>query len=122
MDASFSSESYTPDRLHAGDFPVRTLAATLSNGQNLSRGALLGKITVGGEVVLSLAASGDGSEVPFGILAADADASGGAIEVTVYVAGDFNENAMTFGTGHTADSVRDGLRDLGIYLTKAISA
>lgn len=122
LQPKFITESYTPDRLHAGDFPIRTLDVTIASGQNLTRGALLGKITASGKYVLSLAAAADGSEVPSAILAEDVDASAGDKQGIVYVSGDFNENAITYGTGHTADSVRAGLRDLNIYLHKPTSA
>jgi hypothetical protein len=122
LQPKFTTESYTPDRLHAGDFPIRTLDVTIASGQNLGRGALLGKITASGKYVLSLAAAADGSEVASAILAEDVDASGGDKPGIVYVSGDFNENAITYGTGHTADSVRAGLRDLNIYLHKPVSA
>lgn len=46
MQPSFSSEAYTPDRLIAGDFPIRTETVTLDTG-DLTRGAVLGKITEG---------------------------------------------------------------------------
>lgn len=122
LQPKFTTESYTPDRLHAGDFPIRTLDVTIASGQNLARGALLGKITASGKYVLSLAAAGDGSEVPSAILAEDVDASAGDKSGIVYVSGDFSEDAITYGTGHTADSVRAGLRDLNIYLHKPVSA
>ncbi len=122
LQPKFSSESYTPDQLHAGDFPIRTLDVTIASGQNLTRGALLGKITASGKYVLSLAAAADGSQTPVAILAEDVDATGGDKSGIVYVSGDFNENAITYGTGHTADSVRAGLRDLNIYIHKPVSA
>ncbi|SLN77585.1 head decoration protein [Oceanibacterium hippocampi] len=117
---SRTSEAYTPDSLHGGDFPIRTLPGTLITGQNLARGALLGKITVGGKLTLSLAAAEDGSEVPYGILAEAVDATAGDKPAIVYVAGDFVENEITFGAGHTAATVRDGLRALGLHIRKAM--
>lgn len=118
----FTTETHTPDRLHAGDFPIRTLDVTIASGQNLARGALLGRITASGKYVLSLAAAADGSQNPVAILAEDVDASAGDKKGIVYVSGDFNEDAIIYGTGHTADSVRAGLRDLNIYLHKPVSA
>ena len=91
---------------------------TLVSGQNLKRGALLGRITSGGKLTLSLSASSDGSQVPTAVLAHDTDASASDAETLFYERGDFNQAAMTFGTGHTADSVRAGLRSLGITLIK----
>jgi hypothetical protein len=122
LQPKFSSESYTPDQLHAGDFPIRTRDITVLSGQNLTRGALLGKITASGKYVLSLAGAADGSQTPVAILAEDVDATAADKGGIAYISGDFNEDAITYGTGHTADSVRDGLRDLNIYLHKPVSA
>lgn len=121
MTAEFSSTSYNPDKLHAGSMPVATKKVTVLSGQNLTRGAVLGKITSGGKYILSLSAPSDGSQVPDAILAMDCDASGGDKEATVYTRGDFNENALTIGTAHTADSIREGLRVKGIHLVKAVA-
>jgi len=71
---------------------------------------------------LSAAAAVDGSQYPDGILVEDTDASAADIDTGVYIAGEFNENAITFGAGHTADSVRDALRLKGIYLKKGVPA
>lgn len=121
--AGFSADgTYVPDALIAGDFPLRTEKVTIVSGQNLQRGALLGKITSGGKYNLSLSAASDGSQTPVAILAEDVDASGGDKDGIVYISGDFNQDAITFGASHTAASVKAGLRDLGIYLHAPVSA
>lgn len=66
--------------------------------------------------LLSLLAATDGSQRPDAVLAVDCDASAADAEALVYVRGTFAESALTFGTGHTADSVREGLRRKGITL------
>jgi hypothetical protein len=114
MSAEHSSTAYTPDGLVIEVTASRQI--TLISGQNLSRGALLGKITASGKYTLSLAASGDGSEVPDLILAEDTDASAGDAVTVAYAAAVVDENEVTVGTGHTADSVREGLRVKGIHL------
>lgn len=119
MTAEFSSTSYVPSDIIAGnahDLVGRKI--TLISGQNLSRGAVLGKITASSKYNLSLAAAGDGSETPDLILAEDTDASAGDVETMAYARGDFIEDNLTFGTGHTADSTREGLRGKGITLIK----
>lgn len=220
--AGFTQEgSYTPDALHAGDFPIRTRKGTLITGQNLLRGALLGAISIGaltaagaagvpapagatitaspaaaagteigihrfvatiggagtaskwehfspdgqfvgvatgnteyvgggltltitdtgtdpaageafnvtvtaaagsGKLKLSLAAATDGSQTPISILAEDTDATAADVECVEYLTGDFNQDALTYGTGHTAASVADGLRDRSIFLHNPVSA
>lgn len=120
--ASFSSETYTPDRLIAGASPVITRKVTLVSGQNLTRGAVLGKITTGGKYTLSLSASADGSQTPDVVLAQDCNASGGDAEALVYIAVECNVSALTIGTGHTAASITEGLRAKGIHLITAAQA
>lgn len=121
MPASFSITTFTPDRLIAGpQIGVITRKITVVAGQNLVRGAVLGKN--GSGYLLSLSAAGDGSQTPDLILAEDCDASGGAKEALAYVTGVFNVNALTIGTAHTAASIQEGLRAKGIHLITAQSA
>ncbi|SRR5579884_278773 len=114
--AGFSSATFTPDRLIAGEDDILSRKVTIASGQNLVRGALLGKITSGGKYILSLSGASDGSEVPDAILAMDTDASGGDKEAMAYFTGRFNESALTLGASHTAASIREGLRVKGIHL------
>jgi len=116
--ASFQSQDFPFDKLFAGHLPPLSKGITLLAGQNLTRGAVLGKITASGKYTLSAAAAGDGSEVPDAILAEDCDATAGDRAAVAYTRGDFNEAALTFGAGHTAASTREGLRDKGLYLVK----
>jgi len=118
--AEFSSTSYSPDRLIAGDFPIVTAKVTIDTG-NLARGSVLGRITATGKYVLSAAAAGDGSEVPRAILAEAVDATAADKEAIVYLSGEFNEDRVTLGAGHTLASIRDGLRDLDIHLKGPIA-
>lgn len=114
--------TYTPDNLIGGTaVNVVTESIVIDTG-NLKRGALLGRITATGKYVLSLSASSDGSEVPRAILAEDADATSADVTTVGFLTGEFNTAAMTFGTGHTAASVKDGLRDLGIFLKTNLPA
>jgi hypothetical protein len=91
----------------------------LAAGQNILRGTVMG-IDGSGDVLKSLSAAGDGSQTPFGIAAEDAhndeDSPPTVVEVNVYVRGSFNEHALILGTAHTIASIREGLRDKGIYL------
>lgn len=117
MSASFSKTTYTPDRLVAQNAHLLIHEPiVLVSGQNLTRGALLGKITASGKYTLSLSAAGDGSQTPVAILAEDTNASGGDKNTVAYFRGDFESSAVTFGTGHTAAGVKDGLRAKNIEL------
>lgn len=69
-----------------------------------------------GKYVVSLAAATDGSQTPDLIASEAVDATGGDKELMAYYKGDFNEAALTLGTGHTLASIREGLRGKGIQL------
>jgi hypothetical protein len=58
----------------------------------------------------------DGSEVPYGILAAEAPISVAAQYVSVYIAGKFNADEAVVPEGVDVDSAFDALREKGIYL------
>jgi len=98
------TEEYQPDSLIIGglaDFGRGTLAS----GQNLTRGAILGRVTATGVLTLSVETATDGSEVPVGALAHDVDASGGA-EGCQYVRGGWlNENVVTFDASWSVDAL-----------------
>lgn len=110
--------TYTPDALMAGDSSdVVAKKVIVLAGQVLARGAVLGKVTASGKVLLSAAAAADGSQVPDAILADDnVDATAGDVEAMAYFSGSFNGAALTFGAGHTAASTFDALRDKGIFI------
>lgn len=110
--------TYTPDNLIAGEYPRVERVVTIANSAALTKGAVLGKITASGKYQLSASAAGDGSETPDAILAEDSDASAADVEAVVYFSGEFNESALSLGTGHTVDGIRAGLRDKNIYLRK----
>ena len=121
--ADYTSTAFTPDRLIAGNAAqLVSRSITLISGQNLSRGAVLGKITASGKYNLSLSAAVDGSQTPDLILAVDTDASAGDAVTIAYSRGDFDERAVTLGTAHTADSIRETLRGKGIVLVPTVSA
>ena len=95
---------------------------TILGGQHLLAGSVVGVVSASGKIVLSLSAAGDGSQVPFGILAEDVNsyASDGvtALDVgaPVYVEGIFNATALAFGTGQTVALVAPILAARAIYL------
>lgn len=125
MNANFSNEgTFTPDVLLAGDAERVTEAGILISGQNLPRGAVLGRITASKKWTLSLSASSDGSEVPRAILAVATDASGGDKKTSLFRKGEFNEDAVTFGTAHskTAIATLNALNDRGIFLKSIVGA
>jgi hypothetical protein len=115
--ATFTSTAYTPDQLIAGNAALLYHEpVTLLAGQNLLRGALLGKITASGKYVLSLSAAVDGSQTPAAILVDDTNATAADVVTPAYFRGDFQAQAVILGASHTVASVRDALRAKNIVL------
>jgi hypothetical protein len=122
MTASFASNTFAPDKLIAGNSNLLVARQiTLITGQNLVRGTVLGKLTASGKYNQSLSAAVDGSQTPDLILAEDTDATAADKVTVAYSRGDFNQGAITLGTGHTVASVLEGLRLKGIVLLPAQS-
>lgn len=103
------------DHLIAGEFP-RFAEMAFVGGGLLNRGAVLGRVSVDGRYLLSTTSATDGSQVAQVILAQDIDATTSDVEAVVYLTGEFNELVLTFGEGHTPQSVHDSLRDNSIFL------
>lgn len=121
--AKFATEgTYTPDGLIAGNAHLLVgLKVTVKSGENLVRGAVIGK-DGDGKYLLSLSAATDGSQTPDLIMAEDCDASAADKQALAYERGDFAANALTLGTGHTVASIREGLRAKGITILPAVAA
>jgi hypothetical protein len=64
----------------------------------------------------SLTAATDGSNVAVAIAGEAIDASAADAAGVIYLAGDFDERQLTFGTGHSADSLRHAFAARGIFL------
>ena len=113
----FTTEGTTvPEKLLAGDYPRVGRKVTIGIAADLVAGTVLGKITASGKYIQSLSAAVDGSQVPEAILAEDAAAAAAEVEALIYETGDFNEAALTLGAAHTIASIRQGLRERGIFL------
>lgn len=116
-------DEFNYDNLIAGGVaPKVTDGVTLASGQVYTRGTVLGVVTASGEATIVDSAQTDGSETPYAILAEDVDATEAAQAGPVYLTGEFNELALTFGGTDTADDHRTALRDKGIFLKKNIKA
>lgn len=80
MNASFATtQSPAPDALLAGEMPRVTQGITVAAGENLTRGAVVGKITVG--AVTAEAAAGNTGTGTIGTLSAGAGAKPGVYRV-----------------------------------------
>lgn len=114
-------ETFSPDNLIAGDYPIVTEAVIVLNGlQSLTRGAVLGQITSGGQYKITDPQASDGSENPKAILINTISGLGSAVTVPAYISGEFNDGVITLGGTGVAADVKVALRDLNIYL-KAVS-
>lgn len=118
-----NAETYIPDQLIVGNPKLVTENGILASG-TLQRGAVLG-LQPSGNYVLSKKTEQDGSEIPSAILISDADASGGAVAIAVYLMGDFNQNALLPDSSWGADSaawtlaLAPMLRNVRIFLKPA---
>ena len=120
--AKRTSEVFTPDALLLSTANVRTKKRILITGQNLARGAVLGTITTGGKLNLSLSAAVDGSQTPQYILAEPCNATAADAECIVFETGEFNSAALILGTAHTLATIEQGLRSKGIYFQTIVGA
>ncbi|WP_163538297.1 head decoration protein [Gracilibacillus sp. YIM 98692] len=110
-------DTFDRDNLFAGGVqPVVTDSVTVASGENLTRGTVLGIVSASGEAVAVDSAQTDGSEKPFAILSEDVDATDAATPGAIYLTGEFNEDALTFGGSDTADDHKTALREIGIFL------
>lgn len=113
--------SLSHDKLIAGNAHLLvSRKITIKSGQNVVRGAVLGK-DGDGKYLLSLSASNDGSQTPDLILAEDCDATAADKTAIAYSRGDFAIQALTIGTGHTAASITEGLRAKGITIINIVA-
>lgn len=119
---NFATEgTLTHDALIAGNAHLLVgRKVTIKSGQNLMRGAVIGK-DGNDKYLLSLAAASDGSQTPDLILAEACDATGGDTVALAYARGDFAAQALTLGTGHTVASITEGLRAKGITILNIVA-
>lgn len=109
---------YKPCNLIAGEYPRIERIITIASGSALTKGSVLGRVTASGKFSLSASDASDGSETPDAILAETVDASAEDKQAVVYFSGEFNENALTLGNGHTLESIRAGLRSKSLFIRK----
>lgn len=108
--------TYQPDQLLAGDFPIIRESGVIAAGQKLSRGAVLGQLTAGGQYKLSASAATDGSQTPVAVLDEDIDTTEGALPGVLMLTGEVRGDALHLGTGHTIASAAEALRPLSLFV------
>jgi hypothetical protein len=123
MSLTPTDTDFSFDQLFAGDYPVVSEEVTILSGQTLSRGAVIGRQTSGLKgVLVDSDGTDDGRRAPYGVLAEDVDASGGDVVSTVYLTGEYNVNALSFGAGDTAATHKTALRALNIYVRSGVAS
>lgn len=111
-----TTSSVEMDNLFVGGvMPVVTDTVNLKAGAAYSRGTVLGIITADDKAVDVDSTKTDGSQAPYAILAEDTDATDGDIVAPVYMTGEFNAAALTFGGTDTIATHKKELRTLGIF-------
>ncbi len=120
IDASFATETFDPDNLLAGG-EARAEEIILTDGEVVTRGMVLGRITATGLYLESLNAATDGSEVARAIAAVDFSPVGSDLPTLAYLEGSFNEDRVIFGTGQTIANTKADLQDVNIYLLDPVT-
>ncbi|PMY56141.1 MULTISPECIES: head decoration protein [Pseudomonas] len=109
-------QTYVPDQLSAGSFPVMIDTAVIAAGQSLKRGAVLGQVKTSGEYVLCASAATDGSEAPRAILDQTTDTSQGAQVAPIRLTGEVLGSQLTLGVGLSLAQAKAALRDLCLFI------
>lgn len=118
----FESIISSPDNLIAGPSDVIAVEVTIASGAGkLSRGSVLGKITATGLCkIVNSAGADDGTKTAYAILAEDVDATSSNVVTSAYVAGEFAEDALTFGGNDTADTHRYAMQSIGLIIRPSV--
>lgn len=108
------------DNLVAGPMPRSELGIILAAGENLSRGAPLGRITATGKYKEWDPNASDGSQTFAAILAEDCNASGGDENCVAYFSGQFSYDGIPWDADkHQKDDRLDAILEghkRGIYI------
>lgn len=97
---------------------------TINTGAGIAAGDLfiLAAAPGTGAYTIATAAAVDGSREPVAVLVDDADPTLGPVAGGVYLMGEFNTNAMTFGAGISVAAAKLTLAPRGIFLKGAVTA
>jgi hypothetical protein len=118
-----ASESITKDNLFSGTQiqPVTATSATVVSGEGvLARGSVMGRVTASGKLKLVKSTAEDGSKTPYGILADAVDATSADATAVIFLTGEFNTAALTFGGTDTAADHEAEARKVGLIFKSNI--
>lgn len=99
-------EAYTPEQVIIGAADVVTKAQTLLTGVVYAGLTVLGRVTATGKLRKAVNTAVDGSAVPCAILVEAVDATGGDVVAPVYLAGEFNLDALTWDATFSTDVLK----------------
>lgn len=114
--ASFSSDTFTPDRLVAGDMQLVPRTITLLSGQNALRGAVLGATSSAGTAT-GAAVAGNTGNGTIGTISAGASAKAGRYRITCVEPA---SNAGSFAV-EDPDGVQVGTATVGVAFTGPVN-
>lgn len=105
--------------LVSGDAHSRPV--TILSGQNLKRGAVVGRITASDKYTLCVAGASDGSQVPAAVVAGDVDASSADTTAPAYFEAEVIGEQLVLDASWTLDTLDAAFRVAGsqIYVRKA---
>jgi hypothetical protein len=102
-----NTETFTPQQLLAGPSEVINQTDTLVLGAGACViGQVLGRITASGKLTKHTVGASDGSQIAVAILAEVADSTAADKTVQVYIAGEFNMDALTFHASTNTDALK----------------
>ncbi|MBW1998616.1 MAG: head decoration protein [Deltaproteobacteria bacterium] len=120
LDFGRTDTVHTQDNLIAGPMPRSEVGIVLASGENLSRGAPLGRVTATGKYKEWDPNASDGTQNFRAILAEDCDASGGDENCVAYFSGQFNYDGIQWDADkHQKDDRLDAIlegHDRGIFI------
>lgn len=108
--------SFDYDDLLVDGWPIHRDEVTVADGETLLRGTVVGKITIGGEVVACDHTAVDGSQVPYGVMVYPVTTSGATAPGLIYDFGLFNANELSFGGTSTVADLKDAMKSANLYV------
>src|SRR5690625_1473540 len=110
-----TTRSTDADNLFAGAImPVITDSVTLKAGSAYLRGMVVA-LGADGKAVQVDSTAEDGTDVPYGVVTDDIDATDGDVPAVLYLTGEFNARALIFKGSDTVDEFKSQLRSIGIF-------
>lgn len=114
-----NSGSVNTGNFYYKNSPLHQVKETIAEGQTLSAGCILGKITLTGELMAWAPYAEDGSETIYGVLLEDIDTTEGSATASVGVLGQFITQGLSAFAGTTPINITDGAYKYGTLIFKS---